>query len=133
IGRWRSVAEVAAEARAALDRDAADNRCRRSERRVKALHRFVAVDAVAGQRRADGEAARRVEAELLRLGNLLYIDEEIDGATALAGLDEDVRTAGEDARCLTARLEQRNRLLNRRSAGVTDVLHTSAPLNLAKS
>ena len=77
---------------------------------------LIGVDPVAGRRGADCQAILGRKAYLLGLGYVLDVDEELDLAPPLPGLNDNVGAACKDAGYGTRLLEQANGLVNRTCA-----------------
>ena len=100
VGARGCVAEVATEAGAPLDLDAADQRCGVDEAGVCAGYGGVLVESVAGDRRAHAEPLFGAVGELVELRHGLGVHEPLDVAPTGPHFDKDVRAPGQDPRRL---------------------------------
>ena len=123
VGRRRGVAQVAAETGPALDLDTADERDRVHQARIRPGNRFVLIDQAAGHRGADDQPLGGVTGELVDLGDVLDIDEQIDVAPPLADLHDDVRAAGEDAGAISLVVQESRGVGDGGRGGVGDIFH----------
>ena len=127
VGGRRRIAKIAADARPALNLPAADNAGRVGQGGIGRGHRGVAVDSIASHRRAQSQTRIGIVAHLRELGNFLDVDNQVDLALSFAQLHQQIGAAGQHSGPVARGRQQADRLVDRGSQLVFEILHKMTP------